>query len=87
MVYNGEIGSTVSPSGVTKYVAYGSDLTVEAVPKEGYKFVKWSDGVTSAIRIDTDIVTYFNVLAICVIKKFPKQVTIRGNQFNKRTSY
>ncbi len=69
IMINGEIGSTVSPSGVTKYVAYGSDLTVEAVPKEGYKFVKWSDGVTSAIRIDTDIVTYFNVLAICVKDK------------------
>lgn len=69
IMINGEIGSTVSPWAAAKYVAYGSDLTVEAVPDEGKKFVRWSDGVTTAIRVDTNIITYFNVEAIFVEDK------------------
>lgn len=51
---------------VGRYVPYGSDMTVEAIPKSGYKFVKWSDGVTTAIRHDTNIISFLQVTAIFV---------------------
>ena len=55
------------PSWIT-YVAlsvhYGSDFSVEAIPDDGYRFVKWSDGVTTAIRYDTNIISMINVKAI-----------------------
>ena len=45
-------------------IAYGADITVKAVPKEGYKFVRWSDGVTTAIRTDYNTISFMNVKAI-----------------------
>lgn len=45
-------------------VAYGGELTMEAVPYEGYRFVRWSDGVTTALRHDVNIISYINVQAI-----------------------
>lgn len=45
-------------------IAYGADITVKAVPKEGYKFVRWSDGVTTAIRTDYNAISFVNVKAI-----------------------
>lgn len=45
-------------------VAYGGELTMEAVPYEGYRFVRWSDGVTTALRHDVNIISYINVRTI-----------------------
>lgn len=45
-------------------ITYGTHMKVEAIPKEGYRFVKWSDGVTTAIRQDSNIISYFSVKAI-----------------------
>lgn len=45
-------------------VSYGSDFSVEAVPDEGYKFVAWSDGVTTAIRTDKNIISFLSAKAI-----------------------
>lgn len=42
-----ENGGTVSGGGTYEH---GSNITLKAVPSAGYKFVKWSDGVTSASR-------------------------------------
>lgn len=44
-------------------MSYGDEITVEAVPAEGYRFVKWTDGVTTAVRHDI-IISYVNVQAI-----------------------
>lgn len=49
---------------VSTDVPYGSDFAVEAIPKTGYRFVRWSDGVTTAIRHDNNIIAYFCVEAI-----------------------
>ena len=38
-------------------------MAVTAVPNEGYTFVRWSDGVTTATRTDTDINSDINVTA------------------------
>ena len=38
--------------------------TVTAEPKEGYRFVRWSDGVTTAARNDIDIRADLYVTAI-----------------------
>lgn len=45
-------------------VMYGRDAQpVTAVADEGYKFAQWSDGVTDATRIDTNIIRDFEVTA------------------------
>lgn len=43
-------GGTVSGGGTYEH---GSNITLKAVPSAGYKFVKWSDGVTTASRTIT----------------------------------
>ncbi len=45
-------------------VAYGSDFTVEAKPNEGYRFVRWSDGITTARRTDKNIISHLYAEAI-----------------------
>ena len=42
----------------------GKSITVTAVPAEGYVFVKWSDGVTSKSRTDTNFKQNLDVTAI-----------------------
>ncbi len=39
-------------------------VTVTAVPDDGYAFVKWSDGVTTATRTDTSFTQNVNVTAV-----------------------
>ena len=49
----------------TQKVESGKDgLTVVAVPYDGYEFVKWSDGVTTAERCETNIISYLGASAI-----------------------
>ena len=56
---NGEIAG-INPQTVKK----GLDGTeVEALAKEGYHFVKWSDGVATASRTDTDVQADISVRA------------------------
>lgn len=46
-------------------IPYGGDFSAEAVvTEEGYRFVKWSDGVMTARRHDFNIISYFLVEAI-----------------------
>lgn len=48
IVVNGTEGKSINIK-----VAEGEDVTVEAVPTKGYKFVRWSDGVTTKKRTVT----------------------------------
>lgn len=41
-----------------------NEFTVTAVPKDGYEFVKWSDGVTTATRTDKNITQNLSVTAV-----------------------
>ena len=50
---------------VTQEVPYGGTAdAVTAVAYPGYRFVKWSDGVTTATRRDENITSYFQAWAI-----------------------
>lgn len=60
----GDDADTALEVGWVLDVPYGSDFSVIAVPNEGYRFVKWSDGVTTALRHDCNIIAYFRVEAI-----------------------
>lgn len=51
-------------TGIGRNVVYGSDFSVEAIPDEGFRFVRWSDGVTTAKRKDVNVIAYFRVEAI-----------------------
>lgn len=47
-----------------KDVKASDSITVKAVPADGYEFVKWSDGSTSATRTDKDFKQNLNVTAV-----------------------
>lgn len=52
-------------SQVVQNVPYGGTAdTITAVAYPGYRFVKWSDGVTTATRRDENITSYFQAWAI-----------------------
>lgn len=46
------------------YIPFGSGITVEAIPYEGWRFVKWSDGITTVIRHDKNVISYLYIFAI-----------------------
>ncbi len=59
----GKGGSIAGPSRQT--VEPGEDGTrVTAVPEPGYRFYKWTDGLTTASRIDTDVLADKSVRAL-----------------------
>jgi hypothetical protein len=62
-------GSNGSITGTSpQTVNYGdSGTTVTAVPADGYEFVSWSDGVTTAARTDTDIDANISVTASFIV--------------------
>ena len=59
------VGNDTGNSSVTYTVTDpGKSITVTAVPAEGYVFVKWSDGLTSKTRTDTDFKQNLDVTAV-----------------------
>ena len=57
--------TTESSSVITQSVPYGGTAdTITAIAYPGYRFVKWSDGVTTATRRDENITSYFQAWAI-----------------------
>ncbi len=63
------VGDNVDPNplwmvGGSVTVPYDSECSVQAIPKEGYRFVRWSDGVTTAIRHDKNIIAFYCAVAI-----------------------
>ena len=59
------VGNDTGNSSVTYTVTDpGESITVTAVPAEGHVFVKWSDGLTSKTRTDTDFKQNLDVTAV-----------------------
>ena len=59
------VGNDTGNSSVTYTVTDpGKSITVTAVPAEGHVFVKWSDGLTSKTRTDTDFKQNLDVTAV-----------------------
>lgn len=69
---NYSAGENGSISGDTpQTVEHGQDGTeVTAVPDEGYHFVQWNDGVTSAVRTDLGVTGDINVTAEFAINSY-----------------
>src|SRR5690606_5792992 len=51
---------------------------VAAVPDAGYRFVQWSDGITSASRTDTDVIADLSVTAEFVEQLAPPEAISLG---------
>ncbi len=65
VTYKAGAGGTIDGT-AEQEIAYGNDAEfVVAVPDEGYRFVKWSDGNGSTIRKETNVTT-----DICVTAEF-----------------
>lgn len=59
------VGNDTGNSSVTYTVTdHDKSITVTAVPAEGHVFVKWSDGLTSKTRTDTDFKQNLDVTAV-----------------------
>ena len=64
LTYTASEGGSISGE-TTQTVTYGQSGTeVEAVPNEGYQFLRWSDGLATAKRTDSDVQGDMSVTAI-----------------------
>ena len=63
LTYTAGAGGTIEGTTEQRVLAGGSGTAVTAVPNEGYAFVRWSDGVTTATRTDTDVAGNISVTA------------------------
>ncbi|WP_238178037.1 InlB B-repeat-containing protein [Paenibacillus contaminans] len=61
--YSAGAGGTVEGTAPQTVLHGGSGSPVTAVPGTGYRFVKWSDGYTGAVRTDTNVSGNINVTA------------------------
>ena len=57
-------GDESGKSLTVKVTSAAQSVTVTAVPEDGYVFVKWSDGLTSKTRTDTDFKQNLDVTAV-----------------------
>ena len=69
--YSAGEGGTIQGATTQEVLANGSGTEVTAVPDEGYGFIKWSDGVTTATRTDTNITQHLSVTA-----EFGRKITL-----------
>ena len=63
LTYTAGEGGSIQGATIQSVPAGEDGTAVTAVPNEGYAFVRWSDGVTTATRTDTDINSDINVTA------------------------
>ena len=63
LTYTAGEGGSIQGATIQSVLAGEDGTAVTAVPNEGYAFVRWSDGVTTATRTDTDINSDINVTA------------------------
>lgn len=71
LYYSAETGGTIQGETNQEVLVNGSGTEVTAVPDEGYGFIKWSDGVTTATRTDTNITQHLSVTA-----EFGRKITL-----------
>ena len=69
--YSAGTGGTIQGATTQEVLVNGSGTEVTAVPDEGYGFIKWSDGVTTATRTDTNITQHLSVTA-----EFGRKITL-----------
>ena len=90
--YAANTGGRIEGNTVQQINAGESASTVKAVPNKGYRFVRWSDGLTSAsrtdknVRADQTIAAYFEKIAVKPPVVKPAAVTGLKSYSNKTTS-
>ena len=62
VTYTASYGGRIEGDAVQSVVAGGDATTVNAVPAEGYKFLRWSDGYPEASRRDLAIRRSFSII-------------------------
>ena len=71
LYYSAGTGGTIQGETTQEVLVNGNGTEVTAVPDEGYGFIKWSDGVTTATRTDTNITQHLSVTA-----EFGRKITL-----------
>ncbi len=64
LVVDGDIVDSQDYFRYPSCVIYGGDVSMEIKPKYGYRFVRWSDGVTTAKRYDRNVISFLEIEAI-----------------------
>ncbi|WP_180272727.1 family 43 glycosylhydrolase [Konateibacter massiliensis] len=64
LTYQAGSGGKITGTALQTVKYGGSAAAVTAVPDAGYKFIKWSDGVTTASRTDTNVTAGKTVTAL-----------------------
>lgn len=70
VTYTASYGGRIEGDAVQSVVAGGDATTVNAVPAEGYKFLRWSDGYPEASRRDLAISRTMNITAVFTKQTF-----------------
>lgn len=78
LLYGATEGGFVSGDTIQTVYKGGNGNAVEAVASEGYRFVKWSDGMTSAVRTDAGVVG--NVFVTAVFEKTTYELLYQAEQ-------
>lgn len=81
LVYTAGVGGTINGAGSQTVSKGGSGTAVTAVADSGYHFVKWSDGQTTAARVDKNVNCNINVTAL-----FAANSGTAGSQNNSNPS-
>ena len=64
LLYSSDENGTIAGDAHQTVYEHQNGTTVKAIPNQGYKFTKWSDGLTVATRTDINIVNNLSVTAI-----------------------
>src|SRR5262249_60653162 len=70
LVYNAGSNGSISGTSPQAVSFGGSGSAVTAVPNTGYSFVSWSDGVMTASRTDSNVMTNLSVTATFAINTY-----------------
>ncbi|MDE6604820.1 MAG: InlB B-repeat-containing protein [Clostridia bacterium] len=64
IIINNGLEQNTTSNSYGALIPYGSTISVEAIAFDGYRFIKWSDGITTPIRYDVNVISKIQVFAI-----------------------
>ena len=76
LTYTASKGGSIKGTATQNVITGQSGTEVEAVPSEGYRFVKWSDGNTNAKRTDSNVNADISVTAEFAIISYTLTYTV-----------
>ena len=76
VTYKAGTGGNISGTAIQTIYKGGNTSAVTAIANEGYEFTKWSDGITTADRMDKNVAESKTVTAVFTKKAVPVKVSL-----------